>query len=84
MMFMTDTDAMAHIRVENNIIPMLEQSRLTHIIQSSDFSNSRKTGKTKQQIQFIGGGYMIPTGSQSESGKRSFSICIMTKDEIDA
>ena len=83
-MFITADKELAAARIENNIIPMLNQSDMAHIIQSSDEGNSRKTGKTKDHIQFIGGGYLVPFGAKNADKMRSFSICVMLKDEIDA
>lgn len=83
-MFMTADKDLASARVENNIIPMLNQSDLAHIIRSSDEGNSRKTGKTKEHLQFEGGGYLVPFGARNADKMRSYSICVMLKDEIDA
>lgn len=84
MMYMTADKELATARVENNIIPMLNQSGLADIIRSSDEGNSRKTGKTKDHLQWDGGGYMVPFGAQKADKMRSFSIMVMLKDEIDA
>lgn len=83
-MYITADKELAAARVENNIIPMLNQSGLAHIIRSSDEGNSRKTGKTKDHLQFEGGGYLVPFGARNADKMRSYSICIMLKDEIDA
>lgn len=83
-MLMTADKDLADMRVENNILPMLQQSDFSHVIRSSDEGNSRKTGKTAKQIQWVGGGYMVPFGANSAAKMRSFSICFMLKDEIDA
>ena len=71
-------------RIENNILPMLEQSGMAHIIRSSDEGNSRKTGKTKQFLQWEGGGYMIPAGAKNADKMRSYTILYNLQDEIDA
>lgn len=84
MMYMTADKELASARVENNIIPMLNQSGLADIIRSSDEGNSRKTGKTKDHLQWDGGGYMVPFGAKTADKMRSFSIMVMLKDEIDA
>lgn len=83
MMFITADLGLANIRVENNIIPMLQQSGFGDIIQSNDEGSSRKTGKTKEFIQFEGGGYLIPMGANSPAKMRSASIAVMFKDEVD-
>lgn len=71
-------------RIENNILPMLIQSDLEHLIKSADEGNQRKTGKTANHLQWEGGGYMIPAGANNADKMRSFSIMLMLKDEIDA
>lgn len=82
-MYMTADAGLADARVENNFIPMLQQSEVAHWVQSSDEGNSRKTGKTKDHIQFAGGGYMVPFGANNATKMRTFSIALMLKDEID-
>lgn len=83
-MFMTADREMALQRIENSIIPMIQQSGFEKIIQSSDYTNKRKTGKTNKQIQWVGGGYLLPFGANNADKMRSFSILCMLKDEIDA
>ena len=83
-MFMTADKELAQARIENNIIPMLVQSELADIIQSSDPTNARKTGKTKNQLQFKGGGVLYPFGANNADKMRTFSIAVMLKDELDA
>ncbi len=75
---------LTHARVEENFIPMIQQSGLAHIIQSNDEGNARKTGQTKDHIQFEGGGHLRLLGARTADKMRSFSICVMMKDEIDA
>jgi phage terminase large subunit GpA-like protein len=84
MMYMTADKDLAAARIENNFIPMFNQSDLGHIIRSSDEGNSRKTGKTANHLQFAGGAYLVPFGAINASKMRSFSIAVMLKDEIDA
>ncbi len=83
-MYMTADKELATARIENNFIPMLAHSGLAHIIRSSDEGNSRKTGKTANHLQFEGGGYLVPFGAKNADKMRSYSICILLKDEIDA
>lgn len=83
-MYMTADKELATARIENNFIPMLNQSDMGDIIRSSDTSNSRKTGKTANHLQFEGGGYLVPFGAKNADKMRSYSICVMLKDEIDA
>jgi len=83
-MFVTADKELATARIENNIIPMVNQSGFGDIIQSSDEGNSRKTGKTANHIQWSGGGYLVPGGAQNANKMRMYSIAVMLKDEIDA
>jgi phage terminase large subunit GpA-like protein len=84
MMYMSADKELAKARVENNIIPMINQSGFKDIIRSSDEGNIRKTGKTANHIQWKGGGYMVPFGAKNADKMRSYSIAVMLKDEIDA
>jgi phage terminase large subunit GpA-like protein len=83
-MYITADKELADARIENNFIPMLNQSGFASIVRSSDEGNTRKTGKTAEHIQFEGGGYLVPFGAQNARKMRQASICIMLKDEIDA
>ncbi len=83
-MYLTADMALSKARVENNFLPMLHQSGLGNIIQSSDIGNTRKSGSTEHHIQFKGGGYLVPFGAKSASKLRSFSIMVSLQDEIDA
>lgn len=82
-MYMAADKDLAAARIENNILSMLHQSDMAHIIRSSDTGNIRKTGPTKDHIQFLGGGYLVPFGARNTDKMRSYSICVMLKDEID-
>jgi len=84
MMYMTADKELATARVENNIIPMINQSGFEHIIRSSDETNTRKTGKTMNHLQWEGGGYLVPFGARTADKMRSYSIMVLLKDEIDA
>jgi len=82
-MFMSADKEIVEGRIENNIIPMLQQSGFD-ILQSHDIGNSRKTGQTKKLLQWEGGGFMIPAGAKNADKLRSWSILLLLKDEIDA
>ena len=84
LMYMTADKELATARIENNVIPMINQSGFSHIIRSSDEGNTRKTGKTANHLQWEGGGYMVPFGAKNADKMRSYSIAVMLKDEIDA
>lgn len=83
-MYMTADKELAKARIENNFLPMLNQSGYSHIIRSSDTGNSRKTGKTQNHLQGAGGWVLYPFGANNADKMRSFSIAVMLKDEIDA
>lgn len=82
-LFATATLDLARTRLEGFIIPMLQQSKLGHLIQSSDDQSRQKTGKTKSRIEFIGGGRMDLIGANSTAGMRSLPIRFLYRDEID-
>jgi phage terminase large subunit GpA-like protein len=84
MMYMTADKELAAARIENNFIPMFNQSGFDDIIRSSDEGNTRKTGKTANHLQFAGGAYLVPFGAINAAKMRSYSIAVMLKDEIDA
>jgi phage terminase large subunit GpA-like protein len=62
---------------------MLQHSGLEHLIKSADETNTRKTGKRDDKIEWIGGGFLIPIGAQNANKLRSASIQILLRDEID-
>jgi len=84
MMYVTADKELADFRIENNFLPMLLHSDMSHIIQSSDIGNRHKTGKSRKQLQFAGGGYLTPYGAKNADKMRQASIAVMLKDEIDA
>ena len=84
LMFLTADKELATARIENSIIPMINQSGFADIIRSSDEGNTHKTGKTKDHLQWEGGGYMVPYGAKTADKMRMFSIMVMLKDELDA
>lgn len=75
---------LVNARMEQNIVPMIHESGLSDIIQSADVGNTKKSGKTANHIQVVGGGYLIPFGAKNPDKMRTFSICILLKDETDA
>lgn len=82
-MLITADAELAKLRMESYITPMLHFSELTHLIKSSDETNTRKTGKTDRKIEWLGGGFLIPFGAQNANKLRSISIQILLRDEID-
>jgi phage terminase large subunit GpA-like protein len=82
-MLMTADSELAQIRVDKYIIPMLQHSGLVGLIQSSDESNKRKTGKTKTLVEWVGGGFLLPFGAKNADKLRSVSIKVLLQDEVD-
>jgi len=82
-MYSNATVEMARARIKRNYLPMFQQSGLDHIFQSSDIGNTRKKGITKEELQWVGGGYMVPKGAQTSHMMTDISILLMLMDEID-
>ena len=82
-MFITADKELAAGRMENNIIPMINESGFSDLIRSSDEGNSRKTGKTKDFLQWEGGGFLIYNGALNAAKMRQYSVPLMLKDELD-
>jgi phage terminase large subunit GpA-like protein len=81
-MFVTADKELATGSIETSFIPMFQQSGLD-IFQTSDIDNPNKTGKTKNLLQWIGGGYMVPYGGKNPDKARLWSIMLLFLDEID-
>ena len=82
-MYITADKELASGRMENNIIPMINESGFSDLIRSADAGNSRKTGKTKDFIQWDGGGFLIFNGANNATKMRQYSVPLMLKDELD-
>jgi phage terminase large subunit GpA-like protein len=82
-MFLTADKDMASARIENMVIPMIDQSGFSDMIRSSDSTSNRKTGRTAKQIQFDGGGFLLWFGGNNPAKFRSWPVPILLKDEID-
>jgi phage terminase large subunit GpA-like protein len=83
MMYVSADKELAKNRIENNILPMFQQSDMAHIIQSTDIGNKRKSGKTKDYLQFLGGGSLFPFGAKNADKMRDRPVLLMLKDELD-
>ena len=83
-MLVTADNELAENRIENNLIPMLQESDLMGLLKSSDSTNKRKTGVTKKLLQWEGGGYLMPLGAVNPNKFRSVSIQYMLRDEVDS
>jgi phage terminase large subunit GpA-like protein len=81
--FITADKEMATDRVENFFLPMINESGFSDLIRSTDVGNSRKTGKTKNFLQWDGGGFLMPTGAINAAKMRSWSWMFLAKDEVD-
>ncbi len=82
-MFITADNELATGRMENNILPMIHESGFADLIRSSDVGNTRKTGKTKDFLQWDGGGFLIYNGAMNAAKMRQYSVPLMLKDELD-
>ncbi len=82
-MFITADKELASGRMENNIIPMINESGFSDSIRSADAGNHRKTGKTKDFLQWEGGGFLIYNGANNATKMRQYSVPLMLKDELD-
>ena len=82
-MYVTADKELAESRVENYFLTMLEHSGMKHLLQSNDAGNSRKTGSTKNMLQWEGGGWLKPIGSLNAAKMRQDTILLMIKDELD-
>ena len=83
-MLLTADAELAQLRMESYITPMLEYSDLSHLIQSADTTNSRKTGKTDKKLEWVGGGFLVPFGARNADKLRSISMQYLLEDECDA
>lgn len=83
-MLLTADAELAQLRVDSYITPMLQHSGLAHLIRSADEANKRKTGKTKQRMEWAGGGFLVPFGARNADKLRSISIWYLLEDEVDA
>jgi len=81
--FFTAEADMAKARIEASIIPMILLSGFEHMISSSDIGNKRKTGKSGNMIQVVGGGFLTWYGALNPTKARMWSVPFCLKDEID-
>lgn len=74
---------MAELRMNSYVMPMIDQSGLTHLIRSADPLSTNKKGATSTKLEWEGGGFLLPLGAKSAPKFRSFSAQYMLRDEID-
>lgn len=79
----TADDTIAATRVKINITPMLQQSGLSDSVRSIDEGNAKKTGRTANQIEWVGGGSVRFRGAQSANNFRDASARFVYADEVD-
>ncbi|BAV81046.1 phage terminase [Vibrio phage CKB-S1] len=82
MIFATVDLDVTKLRMEQNVLPMLEHSGLTHLIQSNDPGSNRKQGATTKKVEWSGGGVLYPFGARSPGKMRSFSVPWLLRDEV--
>lgn len=81
-LFFTADKELAELKTETNIVPMIQQSGLGHLIQSNDEMRKNKQGLTNKKIEWAGGGYMLPLGAINANKQRSLSAPILLRDEV--
>ena len=81
-MFATVDESVTLKRFANNIMPMVQHSGLSDLIQSNDALSTRKSGATTKQLEWLGGGILYPFGARSPGKMRSFSVPWLLRDEI--
>lgn len=82
-MLVTATQDLAGLRMDEYIMPMIEQSGMSELIQNNS-ENKRKAGATAKKLSWYGGGFCVPTGSNEASKLRSISARVVALDELDA
>lgn len=81
-LFFTADKELAELKTETNIVPMIQQSGLGHLIQSNDEMRRGKQGMTNKKIEWAGGGYMLPLGAINANKQRSLSAPVLLRDEV--
>jgi phage terminase large subunit GpA-like protein len=71
MMYVTSDDSLAKLASTSSIIPMLEESGLAHLIQSSDIGNSREDWQDSQKARVGWRRALLPNGAKSPNKFRS-------------
>jgi len=81
-LFFTADAELAKLRVDTAIVPMIQASGLSHLIQNNDEMRANKRGMTDKKIEWAGGGYLLPLGAVNANKQRSLSAPILLRDEI--
>ena len=83
MIFATVDQDVTQRRLTNFILPMLDHSGLSHLIQANDFSKgSKRQGATAKSLEWAGGGVLYPFGAKSPGKMRSFPVPWLLRDEV--
>ena len=82
-LLVTANQALASLRMDEYITPMIEQSGMSDMIQSNT-DNKRKSGNTARKISWRGGGFLVPTGANEAANLRSVSFPNVVLDEVDS
>ncbi|AUR81569.1 terminase large subunit [Vibrio phage 1.009.O._10N.261.51.C9] len=83
MIFATVDQDVTKLRLEQFVMPMLEASGLSHLIQSNDFSGgAKRQGATSKKLEWLGGGTLYPFGAKSPGKMRSFPVPWLLRDEV--
>lgn len=84
LMLLTSTDQLAAVRVDVNILQMIDNSKLGDRVRSHDAKSRHKQGRTKDKIEWQGGGYLLPRGAKSPTKYRSVTVGRILCDEVDS
>lgn len=82
MLFFTADAELAQLRLDTAIMPMLQASNMTHLIQANDELRAGKRGATNKKLEWAGGGYLLPLGAVNANKQRSLSAPILLRDEV--
>jgi phage terminase large subunit GpA-like protein len=82
-MFVTANKQMAQGRIKTAILPMFQNSGFD-IFRSADADSTGKTGKTKDLLEWLGGGYLVPEGAKNADTMRMWSVMFLWLDELDS
>lgn len=83
-LFVTADEKMVSRRLDWHIVPMLQDSNLTHLVQSGDTLSAKKQGKTRDKIEWVGGGFLLGIGANNPAAMRSLPFPIIVMDEVNA
>lgn len=82
-LYLTATDEMAKERMESSFLPMIDESGMADLIRSHDRKNGHKSGRTKDKLEWEGGGLLYLRGARSAAKLSSISVGLVLCDEVD-